>query len=327
MTKNDFCSLDALLAGVSRLGIAGHVRPDGDCLGSTLAVYNYIKDYYPKTEVCLFLEEVPPEFTFLRRAEEVITDYPQEPPFDLFVAIDSSDPERLGRALPYFEAAGRTACIDHHISNQGFADLSYLFPESSSASELVFELIPRERITKEIAECLYTGIIHDTGVFQYSCTSAKTMAAGGFLMERGIDYPGIVDRTFYTRSFTQQKLLGLALGKSTLELGGRVIVSYLTAADMESCGATRSDTGAIVSQLRLTKDTDVALFLYETSDPVRGQGWKGSLRVNSEVNVARVAEAFGGGGHIKAAGFTYYGSLEHCLTDVLKEIGKQLETW
>ena len=97
----------------------------------------------------------------------------------------------------------RQACIDHHISNQSFADENYIFPQASSASELVFELIPRERLTKEIAECIYTGIIHDTGVFQYSCTSEKTMEAAGVLMGMGIDFPKIVDQTFFTKTYEQ----------------------------------------------------------------------------------------------------------------------------
>lgn len=160
--------IDEKLTGVRTVGIAGHVRPDGDCVGSTLALYNYIKNYYPTLEVTLFLEPIPNIFKFLNRSEEIVntpdTDVSQ---FDLFFALDCGDTGRLGPFADFFLNAKSTVCIDHHVSNQAFAGDNYIFPEASSTCELVFELMEEERITKEIAECLYTGMVHDTGVFQY----------------------------------------------------------------------------------------------------------------------------------------------------------------
>ena len=114
----------------------------------------------------------------------------------------------------------RTFCVDHHISNQNFADANYIFPEASSTCELVYELIDEEKITKEIAECIYVGIVHDTGVFQYSCTSAKTMNIAGRLMEMGIDFSRIVDKTYYEKTYEQNRILGQALVDSQLFLDG-----------------------------------------------------------------------------------------------------------
>ena len=206
--------LDSQLQGVQTAAIAGHVRPDGDCVGSCLATYNYIKDNYPQIQVDLYLEPIPNIFKFLKRSEEIIHECTEHEPYDLFIAQDCGDTGRLGEAAQYFTAAKKTICIDHHISNQSFADENYIFPHASSASELVFELLDEKKISREIAECIYVGIIHDTGVFQYSSTSAKTMNVAGRLMNMGIDFTEIVDKTFYTKTYQQNRIMGQALVQS-----------------------------------------------------------------------------------------------------------------
>ena len=211
--------LEEQLYDVKRVAIAGHVKPDGDCVGSTLAVYNYIRKYHPEMEVELHLEPIPNIFKFLANADKIDSSYIEKEPYDLFIALDCGDEKRLGNA------AKRTFCVDHHISNQNFADANYIFPEASSTCELVYELIDEEKITKEIAECIYVGIVHDTGVFQYSCTSEKTMEAAGVLMGMGIDFPKIVDQTFFTKTYEQNRIMGLALVKSKLHLDGKCIGS------------------------------------------------------------------------------------------------------
>lgn len=320
MTRKNNWKLDPFLEGRERIGIAGHIHPDGDCVGSTLAVYNYIKTWYPQIQVMLFLEPIPNIFKFLRYSEEIISDYPQVAPFDLFIAEDCSDLRRLGQAAGYFSSAAHTLCIDHHFSNEAFAEANFIDPQASSASELVFEMIDESRITKEIAECLYNGIIHDTGVFQYSCTSARTMEIGGILMEKGIDYPGIVDRTFYTKTFEQNKILGQALLNSRCYFDGQVIATVISQEEMQKYGALPKHLDGIVQQLRVTKDVKVALFLYENSDGT----YKGSLRVNGDINLVDIARVFGGGGHVKATGFSIEGPADSALSRVLAEIRKQL---
>jgi phosphoesterase RecJ-like protein len=316
--KNSY--LDSILEGKTSVAISGHVRPDGDCVGSTLAVYNYVRTYYPETPVKLFLEPIPNIFKFLQYSDEIDSNYSYDGTFDLFVALDCGDLGRLGKAADYFTSAAHTLCIDHHVSNQAFAEENYIFPDASATCELVFELVERERITKEIAECLYTGIVHDTGVFQYSCTSKKTMAVAGELMEMGIDYPKIVDDTFYTKTFAQNQILGQALLNSRLYLDGACIVSTISRAEMEQYNVLPKHLEGIVNQLRVTKDVRVALFLYENEDGT----WKGSLRVNGEFNVAEVAQCFNGGGHVKAAGFTIDGPKDTAVERVLSELKKRL---
>ncbi len=312
--------LDSYLFGKKSVGISGHVRPDGDCVGSTLAVYNYICDNYPDITACLYLEQIPDIFKFLQRSEDIINDCCGERTFDLFIALDCGDAGRLGEAAKYFKGAKDTLCIDHHVSNQSFAADNYIFPEASSTCELVYELMEKERITRQIAECLYTGMVHDTGVFQYSCTSAKTMNIAGQLMEMGIDYPKIVDETFYTKTYAQNQILGQALLNARLFLDGRLIVSVVTAEEMERYGVLPKHMDGVVNQLRITKGVVVAALLYENEDG----SFKGSLRVNGDFNAVDAAAVFGGGGHVKAAGFTVDGPAEEAVARLVRVIEEKM---
>lgn len=312
-------NLDEKLRGITSVGISGHVRPDGDCVGSTMAVYNYIDTYFPEISVDIYLESIPNVFRFLKNTDQ-IKETADDKVYDLFIALDCGDKERLGSNAKYYEMAKHTLCIDHHASNQAFAEDNYIIPDASSTCELVFNMMDTDKITKEIAECLYTGIVHDTGVFQYSCTSSTTMNVVGVLMEKGIDYPKIVDDTFYTKTYNQNRILGYALLNSKLYLDGKVILTYLTKENLKEFDCTPKELDGIVNQLRVTKDTVVAVFLYESEDG----SFKASFRVNGEFNVAEIAICFGGGGHIKAAGCNVYGTIDDVIDRILVEIEKRL---
>ncbi len=311
--------LEEKLNGMTSVGISGHIRPDGDCVGSTMAVYNYIATYHPEMKVDVYLETIPNVFHFLKHTDKIQTTS-EDKVYDLFIVLDCGDKERLGSNAKYFELAKHTLCIDHHASNQAFAEENYIIPDASSTCELVYNMMDVEKITKEIAECLYTGIVHDTGVFQYSCTSAQTMNIVGILMEKGINYPKIVDDTFYTKTYDQTRILGYALLNSKLYLDGKVILTYLTRENMAEFHCSPKELDGIVNQLRVTKDTVVAVFLYECEDG----SFKASFRVNGEFNVAEIALVFGGGGHIKAAGCNIFGEIDEVISRILAEIEKRL---
>ncbi len=312
--------IDSILSKVKTAVISGHVRPDGDCVGSTLAVYNYIRDYYPQIDVKIYLEPSPNIFRFMQRSQDIDSTYADDAIYDLFIALDCSDTGRLGNAAKYFESAKKTLCIDHHVTNGAFADENYIFPDASSTCELVYELLPKERITKQIAECIYTGMVHDTGVFQYSCTSRKTMDVAGSLMEMGIDYPKIIDETFYTKTFGQNKIMGQALLNAKLYYDGDIILSVISREEMERFDVLPKHLDGIVNQLRVTKDIKVAAFLYENEDGT----YKGSLRVNGDYDVAKIASIFGGGGHVKAAGFTIDGPKDVAVERVVCAIKENI---
>ena len=200
-----------VLKGAKRAGIAGHVRPDGDCTGSCLALYQYIGLYFPEVAVDVYLEEIPNSFHMLTGADEICHGLPENMVYDVFFALDCGDVGRLGFAGTLFEKAKKTVCIDHHVSNESFADVNQIVPDASSTSELIYNLMDKEKITKEVAEALYLGIVHDTGVFQYSSTKPSTMEAGAELLRKGIDGPKIIEKTFFEKTYAQNQVLGKAL--------------------------------------------------------------------------------------------------------------------
>ena len=314
-------NFDDFLAEVHTVAIGGHIRPDGDCVGSCLATYNYIKTWYPDIDVTVYLEPIPNIFKFMARSNEIVSDFSGDTVYDLFIAQDCGDTGRLGGAAHFFEQAKHTVCVDHHISNQSFAQDNYIFPQASSASELVYELLPKERITKEIAECIYTGMVHDTGVFRYSCTHPSTMRAAAALMEKGIDFTKIITETFDEKTYAQNQILGRALLESFLFMDGRCIVSYVTKEEMDFYQVKAKHLDGIVSQLKLTKGIDVAIFMYELEHGT----FKVSLRSSEKIDVSVVASYFGGGGHIRAAGCTMSGSVHDVINNLSALIEKQIK--
>ena len=229
---------------------------------------------------------------------------------------------RLWDAVKFFETAKRTICIDHHVSNQAFADKNKIVADASSASELVYDSMDPAKITKEIAECIYTGMIHDTGVFQYSCTSSHTMEVAGCLMDLGIDYPTIVDKTFYEKTFAQNKILGQALLKSRLYEDAECIASVITQEEMAEFSVLPKHLDGIVSQLRMTKEAEVAIFLYG----LEPGAYKVSTRCKGDrVDLSQIAMKYHGGGHKKAAGFTVEGDDPWALIDgIVTDVKEQL---
>ena len=310
-------NLQMILEHAETIAISGHVRPDGDCVGSATGLYEYIRTWYPEKEVDLYLEPVPHTFDFLKAVPEIRHELKEDKGYDVFFILDCSDVERLGFSEKLMEKAACTVCIDHHISNRGYADENYIEPEGSSTSELVYNLLENERITKDIAESLYTGIIHDTGVFQFSCTAPSTMLAAAELMKKGIDFTAIIEDTFYSKTYVQNQILGRALLESILFMDGKCIFSVVTKKMMDFYGVLPKHLDGIVNQLRVTTGVEVAIFLYELEN---GE-FKVSLRANGDTDVSKVAAFFGGGGHKKAAGFSFNGTSH----DIINNLAIQLE--
>ena len=270
----------------------------------------------------MFLEPIPRIFQFLQGADKILEAKDSEESFDLCIVLDCGDATRLGDAVKFFETAKRTICIDHHVSNQAFADKNKIVADASSASELVYDSMDPAKITKEIAECIYTGMIHDTGVFQYSCTSSHTMEVAGCLMDLGIDYPTIVDKTFYEKTFAQNKILWQALLKSRLYEDAECIASVITQEEMAEFSVLPKHLDGIVSQLRMTKEAEVAIFLYG----LEPGAYKVSTRCKGDrVDLSQIAMKYHGGGHKKAAGFTVEGDDPWALIDgIVTDVKEQL---
>jgi phosphoesterase RecJ-like protein len=313
-------SLDNILDGVKTVGICGHVKPDGDAFGSCMGLFLFLKTYYPAIRATVYLEDnYPKSYEFVSCSDQVVHDYPAQEAHDLFIALDSGDLQRLGEAQGYFHAAGKTVVIDHHISNVGYGMIREIQPEASSTSELVALMIGKDRITKEIAEPLYMGIAHDTGIFQYSCTSSRTMMVGGWLMDTGIDFSWICDETFFLKSYRENQVLGRALAESILIMDGKLIFSALRRKDLDFYQVDPKNLDGIVQQLRVTRGVETAVFLYEVA-PNR---YKVSLRSNGVIDCSVIAAYFGGGGHVRAAGCVLEGTFHDAVNNLSKQIEKQ----
>lgn len=309
-----------ILENVKTLGIAGHIRPDGDCVGSCMALYLYVKEWYPQIEVDVYLDHPREVFSYLSCMDEVKMESSGAKEYDLFITLDVSSIDRLALALESFQKAKRTVCIDHHVSNQGFAHVNIVEGDISSASEVLYTLLDKEKVTRPVAEAIFTGIIHDTGVFQYSSTSPQTMRIAANLMETGLDFGKIIESSFYEKTYIQNQVMGRVLAESILILDGRFIIGYLKHKQMNFYGISAKGLDGIVSQLRLTKGVEVAMFLYEYST----QSFKVSLRSNGKVDVSEIAVYFGGGGHVRAAGFEMQGTLYDVINNVSSHVEKQL---
>ncbi|MBQ6544250.1 MAG: bifunctional oligoribonuclease/PAP phosphatase NrnA [Lachnospiraceae bacterium] len=294
--RRDFEKISEVIGNAGCIAVAGHLHPDGDCAGSVLALSAYLKKEFPGIPVDTYLEEMPSCFDYLPGMEGIKSEDDGGSP-DLLFLLDTSAPDRVGAAPGILARAKRVVLIDHHISNPGFGDLNVIEPDKSSASEVLYTLLDPEKIDLPCAAALYTGIVHDSGIFRYSCTGPETLRIAADLISRGVPFTRIIEKTFEERSYTETRILGEALRTARLFAGGRAVISSVTRETMLHFGAEKRDVDGVVAELRKTAGCEAAVFLYPADT-----GYKASLRSRSFLDVSKVAALFGGGGHIRAAG-------------------------
>lgn len=299
------------------IGIVGHYRPDGDCISSVMALYNYITKVYSDKNVDVYLEGIPESFQFLKNIDQVKEEYKAEVIYDVCISLDCGDKERIAVASEAYEKAKFTINIDHHISNTNFADMNCVEPTASSTCEVLCHLFEWHNIDLTIAEALYLGIVHDTGMFKHSNTSKETLNLAAKLIEMGVPFSKIIDETFYQKTYIQNQILGRCLLESIMILDQACIFSVVTKRMLEFYNATSQDLDGVIDQLRVTKGVEVAILIYE----IASQEYKVSMRSNGKVDVSEIALFFGGGGHRNAAGCTLKGS-EH---DVINNLTAHIE--
>ena len=310
--------IDEMISGAKRIAIAGHVNPDGDCIGSCMGMYLYLQEKFPQVKADVYLGEMRPVFGFIKDIDKVYNELPSvTKEYDLLLLFDVSSKERIAVAAPLLEKATKSICIDHHITNDGICDENHVMPEASSTCEVLYELLDEQYITLPVAEALYTGIVHDTGVFQYANTTGKTMRIAANLLDKGINSGAIIDKSFYAKTYVQNQILGRTLMESIMILDGKCIIGIVTLREMDFYGLTPKDLDGVVSQLRVTEGVEVAMFIYETTP----HEYKVSMRSNEYVNVSAICQQFGGGGHVKAAGCSMHGT----AYDVINNVGFYIE--
>lgn len=284
--------------------ILPHLRADGDCLGSSFAL-KLILESMGKNAVVLTEEEMLPKFRniiFTGRENNYTGS------FDAVIAVDSGDVSRLGQRKKYFDEAfasssAVTVCIDHHISNTGFAEKNYIDVNASSTGECLYNLCVENSIpfNVEIANNLFVSIVSDTGRFMFANTSPKTFEAAAFLVKFGFDLQNININLFSSNTLAFCKLQKTAIDSLMLCCDNRVACVHLFAKDVESVGASYDDCTDIISIARGIEGVLVAVFVRE----LENGKVKVSLRskFTSGVDVSRICCAYGGGGHVQAAAF------------------------
>jgi phosphoesterase RecJ-like protein len=279
--------------------IVGHIRPDGDCVGSQLGLMLALRAEGKKVH-CWNEDLMPQKYRFLDRDSDF-----QQPKrgmkFDCVIATDCASFERLGRIGAFVARRKPLINIDHHQSNTRYGDLNWVSPRDPSTGELIYRLlkIARWPVTPRIADCLFTAISTDTGSFQYPSTRPGTFHVGGELVTRGADLAKISGEVYESFPVSRARLLKLLYGKFKLTHGDRIAYFWLKKADLARVGAESNDTEGMIDHIRAIEPVVVAC-VFEEIEP---ELTRISLRSKTEkINVSDVAAQFGGGGHPAAAG-------------------------
>ena len=307
----------ALREGV-RFAVLGHVRPDGDALGSQLALGLSLKQL--GKDVRIWNEEgMLEKYSFLPNAN-LLTKPPAEPEdVDVAIALDTAIQNRLGNSLAAVRSAKVWINIDHHPSNPGYGDLVYIDPNSPATGQILFELIKSEKlpIDAAIAENLYVAISTDTGSFQYPNTTARTFEIAAELVRAGVEVGRVSQLTYENYPRRRVELLRDLLGTMRFDANDRVASFSLSLATAKKLGVLPEDNEGLIDHLRAIRGVIVAVFFEELADgKVRV-----SMRSKSEkVNVCAICQKFGGGGHVLAAGARVRGSLAEVERKILEEV-------
>ncbi|MDY3129402.1 MAG: DHHA1 domain-containing protein [Berryella intestinalis] len=298
--------------------ITGHVSPDGDCLGSQLALAHTLRQM-GKRAVCVLAKDDPLDrpFSLLPGASDMVPAALYEGACDVFLAVDVPTVERIGDAARLLEGARLSITVDHHAVDTTMTDLVHVEPAAPATALMVWEMCLQlvGRPTSEAALCAYAGLATDTGCFQFQNADASAFSGALSMVEHGAD-PAFVAREFFQyRTLASMRLEALAIERAVFSCGGRCVVSFVSAADMERLGAVKADTEPLVDALRKIAGVEVAVMLREQDGSVRG-----SARAKDAADVSVLARGFGGGGHTAAAGFTVEDTLEGALDQVLARI-------
>lgn len=322
MNRTEFAaSFKNFLGRYDKFLLSGHIRPDGDSIGACAALCFYLRSI--GKEAFVFLDGECSRFTNL------LPTFPTLSADELaaysgfaFIMLDVAEPGRTGRCEDMVMKAKASLCIDHHVSGKEYTDFFYCEPESTSASEVLYALMQEAGIgiSREMAIALFMGAAFDTGGFRHSSVTPATYRMAADLMERGANATELINGLFHSRSFSEERGLALAIKNSKLYAGG-ILVCCLTIGDVFAVQSQMAELDGVAGELNEIRDAEVVCVLREMTD--------GCIRVNmrskSRVDVARVASGFGGGGHVRAAGFTSADPMLIVKQNVVAAVRRQLD--
>ena len=305
-----------------RFLVINHVNPDGDATGSLLAT-GWLLRQLGKQTVLVNEGSTPKKFHFLPGAEQIVdASAAEKPEFDAVITCDCADFARIGDVKEWLPVGMPLLNIDHHPTNDLFGTDNLVRVDAAATAEVLYDLVTymKQPIGQEMAVCLYTGLLTDTGGFRYSNTTPHVMETASALLASGVEPAPIAERMLETITKAHIRLLQRAL--QTLVLRDRDQAAYLTVtmADMDACGANNDDTEGLVNYARNIEGVEVGV-LYKEVAPDKV---KVSLRSGSFVDVAAIAQSIGGGGHVRAAGCTVHGTLADAKLIVEQKVSAAL---
>jgi phosphoesterase RecJ-like protein len=293
-----------------------HVGPDGDALGSLLALGIALRRL-GKSVVGSWGDDpivIPPMYSFLPGLDMLCQpgDFPVEP--DLLVTFDTGSVDRLGSLAPLATKAAETVVIDHHPSNTSFGTVNVLAPQAAATAEIVYHVIRGlgVRIDDEIASCLYTGLTTDTGSFKFTATTPSVHEIAADLLRTGIRHDLISRQIWDTNRFAYIKLLGVLLERTALEPEHELVWTYATREDLQSSGVLMEEIEGVIDVIRTADQAEIAVICKQDGDG----SYKVSMRSKGHVDVGSVCVGLGGGGHVYAAGFTSTDDVEATMSAV-----------
>jgi phosphoesterase RecJ-like protein len=293
----------AVLADAESVCLACHVNPDGDALGSTLALHHALRAA-GRSSLASFPEPfvVAPHYRLLPGLELLSPPWtvPADP--DVMVTFDCGSLDRLAELAGPAKSARELVVVDHHVSNDRYGTINVVEPSAAASAVLVYRLVRRLGLplTRDVATCLYAGIVCDTGRFTYECTTPEVFAIAGHLCEFGLPIAALSRTLFEEHRFDYLRLVGEVLGRAELHPAKSLVWAAVSQADMARFGVTFEELEGLIDILRRTREAEVTCILKEAGDG----SWRVSLRSVGDADVAEVAQLNGGGGHRFAAGFT-----------------------
>lgn len=310
-------TLDNILEEINKaetIVILTHENPDGDAIGSGLALYNALKQMGKNPD--LIIPEYPRIFNFLPGANEIKKESDIEK-YDLAISVDCATIKMLNGFVNYFDNAKVRVSIDHHSTNTMFGDFNYVSPDAPACAQILLIVLEyfKVEITKDIGTCILTGIITDTGGFKYSGVTAETFEFVAWLLNKGINVSKIYRKVLQTKTRANFELNRIATNRLEFYEDGKVAFTYITKEDENSVNAESGDHEGIVETGRDIEGVEVSIFIRQTEN-----GCKVSMRSNEYVNVSDVCLLLGGGGHIHAAGVTMQCTIEQAKEKILRQI-------
>lgn len=304
--------------------VVSHVQPDGDAVSSTLAVGHLLKQL-GKSFTLINEGRIPAKFKRLEGALDIV-DYSQKVlhrSFRVVICVDCADYTRMGQVVNLFAEDVKLLNIDHHPTNNQFGTLAIIRENAAATVELVYDIgVQLDAVWPlPLCESIYTGLLTDTGGFRYANTTPKVMKIASDMLERGVVGNELAECFLESITYAQIELLRIALATLQFAFNRRVAYVYVTSEDMTTTHASTEDLDGISNYPRNIEGVEVGIFFKQTGPDT----FKASLRSTGKVNVSRIAQHFGGGGHVRASGCTLTGPLNIVIDSLVGEVGKALE--